>query len=170
MSKSRFRDAASLFAAFFVGLLLLTAGATAQSAFGQPMLLPVDPAPLVAGTEAGEKRFSIEIADDNNERSAGLMFRRTMPDDRGMLFVFENTRRVAFWMKNTPMPLDLVFIGEDGEVKAVMPGIPFSEAPIAPPEPVRFVLELKAGTAQKAGIAEGDRLRHPRIDTIAGAN
>ena len=142
----------------------------AHAQVGQPMLLPVDPAPLVAETSAGEARFSIEIADNDSNRSAGLMFRRVMPDDRGMLFVFEQTRRVAFWMKNTPMPLDLVFIGEDGEVKAVMPGIPFSEAPIAPPEPVRFVLELKAGTAQKAGIAEGDRLRHPRIDTIAGAN
>lgn len=162
------RSAMRLLAAMLVGLGLLAGNATAMAQ--QPMLLPVDPVPLVVGTQGGERRFAIEVADDDTERSRGLMFRRTMPDDRGMLFVFENTRRVAFWMKNTPMPLDLVFIGEDGEVKAIMPGIPFSEAAIAPPVPVRFVLELKAGTAQKAGIAEGDRLHHPRIDEFAGTD
>jgi uncharacterized membrane protein (UPF0127 family) len=154
-------------AVHLLGLWLLAAG-TASAHAQQPMLLPVDPAPLVVETDAGERSFSIEVADDNSERSAGLMFRRIMPDDRGMLFVFENTRRVGFWMKNTPMPLDLVFIGEDGSVKAIMPGVPFSEAPISPSVDVRFVLELKAGTAQKTGVAIGDRLRHPRIDEIAG--
>lgn len=169
MSKGLLHAAATLFAAFFMGLLL-TAGAAAQLAEGQPMLLPVDPQQLVAETAGGEQRFSIEIATTNAERSSGLMFRRIMPDNRGMLFVFEQTRPVTFWMKNTPLPLDLIFIGEDGRVKAILPGVPFSETEIGPPMPVRFVLELKAGTAQKAGIAEGDRLRHPRIDAVAGAN
>lgn len=136
---------------------------------GQPMLLPVHPERLVAQTAAeGEPSFTVEIADDDAERSAGLMFRRVMPDDRGMLFVFEQTRRVAFWMKNTPMPLDLIFIGEDGVVVDIKQGVPFSEASIAPQAPVRFVLEVKAGTAQKTGIVAGDRLRHPVIDRIAG--
>ena len=167
MPKKLFHDAAALLAAFVLGLLLASGSAAAQ---GQPMLLPVDPAPLVAETANGEQRFSIEIAATHAERSAGLMHRRIMPDDRGMLFVFEETRPVSFWMKNTPMPLDLIFIGKDGVVRALLQGIPFSEAPIGPAEPVRFVLELKAGTAQKAGIAVGDRLRHPRIDEAAGAN
>jgi uncharacterized protein len=170
MPKTRFHDAARLIVALVMGFVLLAAGSIAGSAQEQPMLLPVDAAPLVVETARGEQRFSIEVADNDTERSRGLMFRRAMPDDRGMLFIFETTRRVGFWMKNTPMPLDLVFIGEDGVVKAIMKGIPFSEASIAPAEPVRFVLELKAGTAQKAGIAEGDRMRHPRIDEIAGAN
>ena len=133
------------------------------------MMLPVDSAPLVFETDAGEQEFSIEIADDERVRSAGLMFRTSMSDRHGMLFVFQDTRDASFWMKNTPMPLDLVFIGEDGVVKAVLQGEPFSTAPISPNAPVRFVLELKAGTAQKAGIADGDRVRHPRIDATADA-
>lgn len=135
---------------------------------GDPMILPVDPAPLVIETADGEKRFSVEIADDDRERSAGLMFRIRMNDDHGMLFVFENTRRLSFWMKNTPMPLDLVFIGPDGRIVDILKGEPFSLAPIAPESPSRFVLELKAGTADKTGIADGDRVRHPRIDKVAG--
>ncbi len=127
------------------------------------MHLPVDAAPLLAETATGERSFTIEIADDPSERSAGLMFRETMADDRGMLFVFPQTKQVGFWMKNTPMPLDLVFIGEDGVVRDVLPGEPFSEAPISPAEPVRYVLELKRGTAEKAGIGRGTTLRHPAI-------
>ncbi len=135
---------------------------------GRPMLLPVDPARLVAVTQGGERSFSIEIADDAAERSAGLMFRETMADDHGMLFVFQETRDVAFWMKNTPMPLDLVFVGQDGRVRAVLYGEPQSEAVIDPGEPARFVLELKAGTAARQGIKAGDLLRHPAIDSVAG--
>ncbi len=138
------------------------------SAEDRAQVLAVDPAALVAVTPGGEKSFTIEVADDAGERSTGLMFRETMADDRGMLFVFEQTRPVSFWMKNTPMPLDLIFIAEDGTVSAVLPGEPFSEAAISPGEPVRFVLELKAGTAKKAGIVEGIRLRHPLIERIAG--
>ena len=140
----------------------------ASSGPGLPMLLPVDPAPLVAETASGEKRFQIEIADTALEHAQGLMFRRVMPDDRGMLFVFPQTRRMAFWMKNTPMPLDLLFIDEEGVVRAIRQGVPFSEAEIAPPVEVRFVLELKAGTAQKAGIAEGARFSHPQIEAASG--
>jgi uncharacterized membrane protein (UPF0127 family) len=135
---------------------------------GEPMMLPVDPDPLVVATTNGDRNFTIEIADEERERSAGLMFRRSMADDHGMLFVFEQTRRLAFWMKNTPMPLDLVFIGDDGRVVSVLQGEPFSTAPISPGGSSRFVLELKAGTAQKAGIGNGDRVRHPLIDKVAG--
>ena len=145
------------------------AAAFEQAGSGDPMILPVDPAPLSIETAGGERRFSIEVADDDRERSAGLMFRAEMKDDHGMLFVFEHTRRLAFWMKNTPMPLDLVFIGGNGRIVGILKGEPYSVAPIAPEAPARFVLELKAGTAQKAGIAPGDRVRHPRIDKIANA-
>ena len=139
------------------------------AAHGTPMILPVDPPPLVAETPQGEKRVTIEVADEMAERSAGLMFRETMADDHGMLFVFERTQPVGFWMRNTPMPLDLIFIGQDGLVKAVKPGEPMSEATITPGEPVRFVLEFKRGTAERAGITRGTELRHPLIDQAAGA-
>ncbi|AZO46855.1 MAG: DUF192 domain-containing protein [Mesorhizobium sp.] len=138
------------------------------SADGQAMILPVDPTPLVAVTKSGERSFSIEIADTSDEREAGLMFRQQMADDHGMLFVFEESRDLTFWMKNTPMPLDLIFVGQDGRIRAILHGEPQSEAIISPGEPVRFVLELKAGTAAKDGIADGDLLRHPAIGTASG--
>jgi hypothetical protein len=139
------------------------------AADGTPMVLPVDPTPLTAETPQGEKRFTIEVADEIAERSAGLMFREQMADDHGMLFVFDRMQLVGFWMRNTPMPLDLIFIGQDGLVKAVLPGEPMSEATITPGEPVRFVLEFKRGTAARAGITRGTELRHPVIDQAAGA-
>lgn len=143
---------------------------TTIPATSQAQDLPVDPAPLVAITASGVKSFGIEVADDPAERSTGLMYREKMPEDRGMLFVFERTQSVSFWMKNTPLPLDLVFIGEDGTVRAIKKGEPFSEATISPGVPVRFVLELKAGTAARAGIVAGTELRHPAIDHAAGAS
>lgn len=134
----------------------------------EPMLLPVEPQPLVIETQGGEARFSIEVADEPAERARGLMFRREMDDDRGMLFVFAESGPRAFWMQNTPMPLDLLFVGEDGRVRAIEAGEPFSTDSIAPGVDARFVLELKAGTAQEKGIDIGDRLRHPLIDVADG--
>ena len=137
------------------------------SADGQAMMLPVDPTPLVVMTGSGKHSFSIEIADTSEEREAGLMFREDMADDHGMLFVFEESGGVNFWMKNTPMPLDLVFVGQDGKIKAIKRGEP--EAIISPGQPVSFVLELKAGTAAKDGLKDGDLLRHPAIAKASGA-
>ena len=160
-------SALCLGAVLMAAALLLPVGAGAAG--GQPMVLPADPAPLVVETKAGDRAFTVEIADDPAERQAGLMFRETMDDDHGMLFVFEATQPVGFWMKNTPMPLDLVFIGPDGRIAAILPGEPFSEAVISPADPVRFVLELKAGTAGRNGIADGDLVRHPKIAAVVPA-
>lgn len=146
-----------------LALMTLCLPARAQ----EPMLLPIHPERLVIETAAGETTFSIEVADQPEKRRRGLMFRRSMRDDHGMLFVFEQSGRLGFWMQNTPMPLDLLFIGEDGRIRAIEQGEPFSTANISPPVEARFVLELKAGTAQKAGIALGDRLRHPVVDAVA---
>ncbi|RAZ89884.1 DUF192 domain-containing protein [Mesorhizobium hawassense] len=153
--------AAIVFAAYFSVLKPSAADA---------MLLPIDRTPLVVATGSGDRSFSIEIADTSAEREAGLMFRQSMADDHGMLFVFERTGEVDFWMKNTPMALDLIFIGQDGRIKAIKRGEPESEAIISPGQPVRFVLELKAGTAARDGIKEGDVLRHPSIGASAGSN
>ncbi|CAM5600723.1 hypothetical protein MAUB1S_10162 [Mycolicibacterium aubagnense] len=152
--------------------LIITVLAMGQThaAEGQAMMLPVDSVPLVAVTAAGDRPFEVEIADDDGEREAGLMFRQSMPADRGMLFVFPQTEGVGFWMKNTPMPLDLLFIGQDGRIKAIRRGQPQSEAVIAPNEPVRFVLELRAGTAERENIKEGDLVKHPAINAVSGVN
>jgi len=139
-----------------------------SAADGRAMILPVDPAPLIAVTKKGERSFSIEVADTEAEREAGLMFREDMAANHGMLFVFEQARDVDFWMKNTPMPLDLIFVGQDGRIRAIKQGEPQSEAILSPGEPVRFVLELKAGTAARDGITDGDLLRHPVIGTAPG--
>jgi uncharacterized membrane protein (UPF0127 family) len=134
---------------------------------GRAMVLATDPDRLTVETRSGERSFSVEVATSPSERERGLMFRETMANDHGMLFVFEDQRQVGFWMKNTVMPLDLVFISEDGRVQAVLPGEPFSEAVITPGVPVRFVLELTAGTAATDHIAAGDTARHPAISRAA---
>lgn len=159
---------ARVLAALAVFCLLIVMAPASCLAAGRPMMLPSDPTPLTAQTASGKQTFTIEIADNVREREAGLMFRQSMSDHHGMLFLFPVQRHLAFWMKNTPMPLDLVFIGSDGKVKAILPGTPFSTDSISPQEPVQFVLELKAGTAQKTGIGVGTRLHHPAIDRIAG--
>ena len=164
---NRFSPIAALAVLIAVSVSAVWAPAYAGDDAGEPMILPVDPDRLLVETDAGERAFTIEIADEDAERSAGLMFRTEMADDHGMLFVFDQSRRVAFWMKNTPMPLDLVFVRDDGTVAAIMQGEPQSTAAISPEETVRFVLELKAGTAHKAGIGDGDLVRHPRIDEVA---
>lgn len=157
--------------------VLLSAATVATGPFVAPaaadtraMALPVDKVPLVAHTSQGERKFTIEIADEATEQQRGLMFRDSMPDDRGMLFDMGITRDTSFWMENTPMPLDLLFIGDDGRVKAILKGRPFSRASISPGVPVRFVLELKDGISAANGIKAGDRLRHPAIDAVAGTN
>lgn len=130
--------------------------------------LPVDAEPLVVQTATGDRNFTIEIADDPSERERGLMFRTDMADDHGMLFIFEDQREVGFWMENTPMPLDIIFIAQDGSIKAIKKGEPFSRAVISPGEPVRFVLELKDGIAEANGIAVGDKVRHRAISQAPG--
>lgn len=153
----------AMLAAVIVAAPQPSLGQNDGGAVQQPMLLPVDDTPLTVVTKSGERGFSIEIADDAAKRSAGLMHRQTMPDDRGMLFIFEETRPLTFWMKNTPMPLDLVFIAEDGRIVSILPGEPYSMAIIASGASARYVLELKAGTAEREGIAEGDLVSHPRM-------
>lgn len=162
-----------LTAGVMCAMLVVAAGAyfyfeRPTSADSRAMILPVDPTPLVVATKDGDRSFSIEIADTDPEREAGLMFRQDMADDHGMLFVFEMQQQVNFWMQNTPMPLDLIFIGQDGKVRAVKHGEPQSQAIISPGVPVRFVLELKSGTAARNGIEYGDLVRHPAVGTISG--
>jgi uncharacterized membrane protein (UPF0127 family) len=161
-----------LAAALLVVLATLFApGAFASGSPGgdtQPMMLPPDPVPLTVEGKTGVHEFTVEIADEPRERERGLMFREFLEPRRGMLFVFEQTQRQGFWMRNTPLPLDLIFVAENGRVVAIRAGEPYSESIIAPIYPVRFVLELNRGTAESLAIGIGSRLRHPVIEAISG--
>lgn len=117
---------------------------------------------LTVETEAGAAhRFEVELALEPADRSRGLMFRETMPADHGMLFDFERSQPVTMWMRNTILPLDMLFIEDTGRVAWVASDTtPFSEDLIEAPVPVRAVLELNAGTAKRLGIAPGARVVH----------
>lgn len=120
--------------------------------------------PLAIETARGPVTFSVELADDPDERARGLMFRQTLPPDAGMLFDFGEERPVTMWMRNTPLPLDMLFIRSDGTVARIAERTtPFSERTIASGEPVRYVLELNGGIAGARGVRAGDRVDLPSV-------
>ena len=117
---------------------------------------------IVIDSEAGAQMLSVEIADTPELRERGLMFRHRLPDDRGMLFLYETAHPVAMWMKNTYIPLDMVFLRADGTVAEVRTGtVPQSLDVIESAEPVKAVLELGSGGAEKLGLEPGTLVRHP---------
>jgi uncharacterized protein len=124
---------------------------------------------LVIRTRAGKEfTFTVELAIAANQRQQGLMNRDEMGADRGMLFDFGETRRVYMWMKNTYLPLDMLFVEPNGRIALVKADtLPLSEEIIDSRDPVRFVLELNAGTAQKLGIAAGDMIESGQIAASA---
>ena len=125
---------------------------------------------LDARWDGGSARFTVEVADDAAERSRGLMFRTDLAPMTGMLFVYERTAPVAFWMKNTLIPLDMIFADETGRVLRVHPmATPRDETPIPSGAPVRFVLEIAGGMAARLGLEAGAELRHPAIPAGAAA-
>ncbi|ASY62867.1 exported protein [Sinorhizobium sojae CCBAU 05684] len=110
-------------------------------------------------SEGRTHSFTVELAVDPDQRAQGLMYRRQMAPDHGMLFDFGETRRVMMWMKNTYLPLDMLFAAADGTVRHIHENaVPLSETIIDSREPVVFVLELNAGTVKRLGIKPGDRL------------
>lgn len=112
-------------------------------------------------TAAGRHAFAVELASTAEQLTQGLMFRRTLDAEAGMLFDFGRTQPVAMWMKNTVIPLDMLFIGADGHIIHVAEhAVPGSLEPLGPSQPVRAVLEVNAGTARRLGIRPGDRVRH----------
>jgi uncharacterized membrane protein (UPF0127 family) len=113
----------------------------------------------------GRAFFTVEVADTPQARSRGLMHRETMPRGSGMLFVYDRPQRVAFWMKNTLIPLDMIFADATGTVRRVHHmARPHDETQIPGRGPVKLVLEINGGLARAMGIAPGAQLRHPAID------
>ncbi|MBX9759171.1 MAG: DUF192 domain-containing protein [Beijerinckiaceae bacterium] len=116
---------------------------------------------LTITTASGEHNFQIEVARTDEQRARGLMFRRFMPEDRGMLFDFKIEQPVMMWMRNTYIPLDMIFISRDGRVINVAEDTePLSERTIASAAPAFAVLEVNAGVARKIGLKAGDRISH----------
>ncbi|MCF6303461.1 MAG: DUF192 domain-containing protein [Devosiaceae bacterium] len=119
---------------------------------------------LVLHTKSGNVSISVDIVDTNESRAKGLMFVQSMAPDKGMLFDFKETRVVSFWMRNTFIPLDMVFIAADGEILNIHANArPHDQTGISSQVPVRFVLEINAGRAEAIGLAVGDKVSHPII-------
>ena len=117
--------------------------------------------PLEIITAGGARKLEVELMRSPDEQARGLMFRQSMPDEHGMLFDFGIDRPVAMWMKNTYIPLDMVFIKADGMIHRIEERTePLSERTINSGTPVRAVLEINAGTARKLGMKAGDTIIH----------
>jgi uncharacterized membrane protein (UPF0127 family) len=138
---------ASLALAFFVAL-----GRAAESGLER----------LEIVTTTGTHVFQVEAAKTPAQRAKGLMYRRSMPRDHGMLFDFHMEQTVLMWMKNTYIPLDMIFVSREGRVVSVAQDAePLSEGVISSGKPAYAVIELNAGAARRIGLAAGDSVRHP---------
>jgi len=117
--------------------------------------------PLILETAGGPQTIDVEVARDPAARERGLMYRRHLPENRGMLFDFDKPQTVLMWMKNTYIPLDMIFISRDGKVTHIEENTePLSEAIISSHGPAFAVLEVNAGVAKKLGLKPGDAVRH----------
>lgn len=150
--------------------LLLASG----SAFaGEPQLLETRGTVLFDRGHEKVETWRVEIAETPAEQASGLMHRASMPPGTGMLFDFGTVRPVSMWMRNTLIPLDMVFVCPDGTIARVARAKPLDETVIPSGEPVRYVLEVNAGEAEAAGLergkrlisGEGDRFDAPRAES-----
>jgi uncharacterized membrane protein (UPF0127 family) len=142
-------------------LLILLAPAQAPGAD-----LEFETAPLTIDSTTGKLEFEVELAATAEQRRQGLMFRDSLEDDHGMLFDFGRTGPVTMWMRNTYIPLDMLFIDADGQIRRIVENTqPLSDAVIGSGGPVRAVLELRGGVSDELGIQPGDRVIHPTFPT-----
>ena len=144
-------------------LILVGAGALFGSirCFAQE-IVTFERSPLYIITESGKHEFEVEMALTDRQQTQGLMFRRSLPRNAGMLFDYRMARSINMWMKNTYIPLDIIFIGNDGKiVNIAQRTIPHSEAMITSRGKARAVLEVNGGTVSRLGIIPGDKVEHP---------
>ena len=146
------------FRALAAGLVMLLSGVGLAEA-------PFATAPLTVETASGPIALTVEMADSTAQKARGLMFRRALPADAGMLFDYHAPKTINMWMKNTFIPLDMIFIGGDFTVVDIVERTtPMSTAIISSDVPARAVLEVNGGMADRWGVAIGDRVRTPRFD------
>ncbi len=148
--------------AALAALVLLNGAADAASA--------CDPLEIEILTGQGSRTFAIEIADDPDEQARGLMFRPALPADAGMLFVYDPPRPANFWMRNTMIPLDMIFIDDTGRVESIAERTdPYSERVSSSQGDVRAVLEINGGVSRALGIGPGAQVIHPAFETAPEA-
>jgi uncharacterized membrane protein (UPF0127 family) len=151
----------SSFIVFCVAVTFLNAN---SPGFAEPTVAPQQSGleTLEIVTAGGAHEFSVEVMRTDQQRERGLMFRRFLPPDRGMLFDFGTERPIMMWMKNTYLPLDMIFIARTGKVVGLAENAePLSEKIIPSRAPAFGVLEVNAGTIAKIGVKIGDSVRHP---------
>ena len=122
-------------------------------------------APADAGfvrMKIGSETFDLEVADTPRKQQLGLMHRKSLPDGRGMLFVFDDERERSFWMKNTHIPLDIIYADAGGKVVSVKQMRPLDESSVPSDGPAKYAVELNQGAARRVGVAPGDVLDIPR--------
>lgn len=143
----------------FTGLAVLTASGAQAACSEDAVSLRGD---------FGQAQFSVEVADDPAERAQGLMFVEQMGTMEGMLFVYDTPQSVSFWMRNTLIPLDMVFVDENGVVRSIHSmAQPLDETPIFGGEGIQFVLEINGGMAERLGLSVGDEMQHPSFGADA---
>jgi uncharacterized membrane protein (UPF0127 family) len=153
----------TLFAQGLVSVLRHAGAVLALAAFALPA--SADESRLVLHSATGEYSFNVQVVDTPEGRAQGLMFVTELADDAGMLFDFGEERPVSFWMRNTFIPLDMIFVGADGVVKNIhVNARPHDVTSIPSKGPVQYVLEIPGGRSAEIGLKAGDRMDHDRID------
>lgn len=149
--------------AFRAAIAVAIAILVACAAWAAAALERFDTAPLTIETAERSITLTVELADSGAQKAQGLMFRRTLAEDHGMLFDYGAPKTIRMWMRNTFIPLDMIFIGADGRVVDIAERTtPMSERIIASRAPARAVLEVNGGAADRWGVAVGDRVLTPR--------
>lgn len=149
---------------FIAALFLLSAFAFAQEEASTPVIETDYSSSLTIQSGDSDHAFAVEIADTREKVRQGMMHRPEMAADVGMLFIREQKSPDGFWMRNTLVSLDIIFIGNDGEIVSIAHNaVPLSERNISPGVPVRYILEIKGGQAGILGIRPGDIVRHERL-------
>ena len=131
----------------------------AQAPVAERSAAGLEQVPLTIRSASGTHRFTVEVARTPEEQATGLMHRQSLAPDRGMLFPYDTPQPASFWMKNTLIPLDMIFIRPDGTIARIADNaVPLSREMIPSLEPVSGVLEIAGGRAAELGIAPGDRV------------
>jgi uncharacterized membrane protein (UPF0127 family) len=149
-----------MFVSFRASLLAFAILVLAAPGFAQT----ADLQKIEIASKTGSHSFLVELAANDAERARGLMFRTELPEGRGMLFDFKQEQETGFWMRNTYIPLDMIFIRADGTIRRIAANTePLSERLVPSGGPVRYVLEVIGGTARKLGIEPGDKVTGPAL-------